>query len=146
MKVVVERPVRADAERLWGFVGRVADWADLLPTVDEVTIVDDGPTPHVGARYALRQPGLPRLVYEVTKYVPQEHFTWVASAPGVCTTGTHTITPARDGCLLTLTLGWTGTLSPLVALLFTTRTQRYVELEADTFTALAEGRRRSGDR
>jgi hypothetical protein len=142
MKVVVERPVRADAKRVWGFVGRVADWADLLPTVDDVSIVDGGPTPHVGARYALRQPGLPRLVYEVTEYVPQEQFIWVAAAPGVRTTGTHTISPTRHGCLLTLTLGWTGPLSPLVEVLFTTRTQRYVELEADAFTALAEGRRR----
>lgn len=143
--VVVERLVRADAERLWGFVGRVSDWADLLPTVNDVALVSGGPAPGVGARYALRQPGLPSLVYEVTQYVPRERFTWVAVAPGVRTTGTHTISPAHGGCRLTLTLEWTGPLRPLVEILFSTRTQRYVELEADTFTALAEGRRRPGE-
>jgi Polyketide cyclase / dehydrase and lipid transport len=146
MTVVVERPVRADAERLWGFVGRVADWADLLPTVDDVTVVNGGPVPHVGARYALRQPGLPRLVYEVTEWVPGERFTWVAAAPGVRTTGSHTISPVPGGCLLKLTLGWTGPLRPLVEMVFAARTQRYVELEADTFTALAEGPPRPDDR
>jgi hypothetical protein len=38
-----------------------------------------------------------------------------------------------------LTLRWTGPLPPLIELVFATRTRRYVELEADTFTALAEG-------
>ena len=64
MAVVVERSVVAVAARHWGFVGWVESWAYLLPTVDDVALVDGGPAPGVAARYAVRQPGLPRLVHE----------------------------------------------------------------------------------
>jgi uncharacterized protein YndB with AHSA1/START domain len=136
--ITIERQVAAHPARVWAVVGRVADWAELLPTVDRVEQVSAGGPPGVGSRYALTQPGLPRLVYEVTEWVPGDRFTWVAQALGVATTGTHEVVPVAEGSLLRLTLGWTGALSPLVRALFTTRTRRYVELEAATFAELAE--------
>lgn len=136
--ITTERQVGADPAQVWALVGRVADWAELLPTIDEVEQVSGGGPPAVGSRYAVRQPGLPRLVYEITEWVPQQRFTWVAEAPGVRTRGTHEVGPAAEGSVLRLTLGWTGPLSALVRPLFTRRTRRYVELEADTFAHLAE--------
>ena len=136
--ITVERPVRAGTDRLWGFVGRVADWAALLPTIEAIEPVPDVSSPAVGARYLVTQPGLPPMTYEITVWEPGRRFTWVAAAPGVRTTGTHEVTPAPDGSVLLLTLGWTGPLAPLVRLLLTRRTQRYVRLEAATFARLAE--------
>lgn len=136
--ITVERPVHADPTRLWGFVARVTEWAELLPTVDRVRPVVPGQPTAVGAGYAIKQPGLAELVYEVTEWVPGERFTWVARAPGVRTVATHAVGPAPEGSVLRLTLDWTGPAKPLVALLFTRRTQRYVRLEAETFARLAE--------
>jgi hypothetical protein len=136
--ITVERQVHADPAQVWGFVARVDDWAELLPTVDDVTPVTPGRAPAIGAGYALRQPGLPRLVYTITEWGPGRRFTWVATAPGVRTIGTHEVRPAADGALLRLTLGWTGPLRPVVEALFTRRTQRFVQLEAETFAHLAE--------
>jgi Polyketide cyclase / dehydrase and lipid transport len=137
--ITVERHVHADPARVWGFVGRVADWAELLPTIDEVAPEPGADPPAVGSRYAIRQPGLARLVYEVTEWVPGHRFTWVAVAGGVRTVATHAVSPAPEGSRLLLTVDWTGPLGWLVGLVFTRRTRRYVRLEAQTFAQLAEG-------
>lgn len=136
--IMVERQVRADPDLVWGFVRRVADWAELLPTIDDVVPVSGAVSPTVGSRYAIKQPGLARSIYEITEWVPGRRFTWVAGAVGIRTTATHEVDPAADGAVLRLTLRWTGPLWPLVQLLFTRRTRRYVQLEAETFARLAE--------
>lgn len=78
------------------------------------------------------------MVYEVKEWVPAERFTWVASFPGVRTVATHTVTATADGCVLKLGLAWEGPLSGVVTRLFTRRTNQYLQLEADTFTELAQ--------
>lgn len=135
--ITAERHVDADQERLWGVVSQVSRWAELLPTIDRVTAKSPGP-PGVGARFALKQPGLPVLVYEITEWKPGESFTWVSRAPGVRTVGTHAVAPASDGCTLKLGLQWEGPLRPVVQLLYGRRTHRFVQTEADVFAGLAE--------
>lgn len=141
--ITAERHVHTDPERLWGLVSQVSRWAELLPTVDEVTPRTSGESPSVGARYALKQPGLPVLVYEITDWRPCAAFTWVATSPGVRTVGTHQVGPAPDGCTLRLSLHWEGPLSFLVERLFGRRTDSFVQQEADTFAGLAEQLARS---
>jgi hypothetical protein len=141
--ITAERHVHTDSERLWGLVSQVSRWAELLPTVDDVTPKTGGESPSVGARYALKQPGLPVLVYEITDWRPGEAFTWVATSPGVRTVGTHEVGPAPEGCTLRLGLHWEGPLTPLVERLFGRRTEGFVQQEADTFAGLAEQLARS---
>lgn len=118
--ITVEQPVRAAPAAVWAYVSRLADWGELLPTVDRVTPLAAPGPPALGSRYAVEQPRLPRLVYEVTAWVPGERFTWVAAAAGVRTVGTHEVSPARDGTtVLRLGLGWEGPFRPVVGLLFT---------------------------
>ena len=136
--ITAERTVRADADRVWELMSRVGDWAELLPTVQRVSPRTVGGAPGVGARYALKQPGIPVLVYEVTAWDPGVGFTWVATSPGVRTIGTHTVTASPDGSVLRLTLGWAGPLARIVERLYASRTDRYVQQEADTFARLAE--------
>lgn len=138
------RQVHADPQLVWQFVGDVGRWAEHLPTVDRVRARTNG-EPRIGSRYALKQPGLPVLVYEITSWQPGTGFTWVAAAPGVRTIGTHEIDPTEGGCTLRLGLRWEGPLAPLVGRLFGRRTDGFVQREADTFTALAEGSNRSSD-
>ena len=136
--ITVERRVRAEPTRVWELVCDVARWAELLPTVESITAKDAGRAPEVGARYAVKQPGIPVLVYEVTAWEPGREFTWVARSPGARTVATHAVRPAPHGSALTLTLRWEGPLAPVVERLFGRRTNTYVQREADTFAGLAE--------
>lgn len=136
--IIAERHVRAPRERLWEFVGHVSRWDEFLPTVSSVVSKTGLAETGTGSRFALKQPGIPKMVYEVTEWVPGERFTWVASFPGVRTVATHTITATADGCVLKLGLAWEGPISGVVTRLFKQRTNRYVQIEADTFAGLAQ--------
>lgn len=140
MTIEVERRVAADTDRVWDLVGDVEHWDQILPTVRQVTRLGAGGPPGIGARYELRQPGLPRAVYEITEWVPGSHFTWVASSPGVRTTATHGIRVDRGETRLTLGVAWAGPLAGVVGLLLGSKSRRMVGLEADTFARLAQDR------
>ena len=136
--ITADRAVHADPDRLWGLISQVTRWAELLPTVQRVRGRVAGQAPAVGARYAIKQPGIPVLVYEISEWKPGEGFTWIASSPGVRTVGTHAAIPAPDGSTLRLSLRWEGPLAVVVERLFGRRTNTYVQREADTFARLAE--------
>ena len=136
--ITAERSVHTDPDRLWELISQVTRWAELLPTVERVTAKTAGHAPAVGARYAIKQPGIPVVVYEVTEWKPGEGFTWIATSPGVRTVGTHAAIPASAGSTLRLSLRWEGPLAVVVERLFGRRTNRYVHQEADTFAGLAE--------
>jgi hypothetical protein len=87
----VERRIDAGVDRVWELVGDVEHWDDLLPTMQQVTRLDGGGPVGEGARFEVRQPGLPKAVYEITDWEPGVGFTWVAAATGVRTTATHEI-------------------------------------------------------
>ncbi len=133
----VERQIDAGVDRVWNLVGDVERWDDLLPTMQQVTRLDgEGPV-GVGARFEVRQPGLPKAVYEITEWEPGVGFTWVAASMGVRTTASHEIRPRHGGTLLVLGIAWSGPLAGLVALLMGGKARRMVEQEAETFAQLS---------
>ena len=136
----VERQIDAGADRVWSLVGAVERWGNLLPTVQQITRLDEGSPVGTGARFEVRQPGLPKAVYEITKWEPRVGFTWVAAAAGVRTTATHEIRSHDGRTLLTLGIAWTGPLAGLVRLLMSTKARHMVEQEADTFAHLSSDR------
>jgi Polyketide cyclase / dehydrase and lipid transport len=128
----------AGPDRLWSVAGDVERWGDRLPTVDSVRPLGSGP-PGVGSRFEVRQPGLPKAVWEVTDWQPGRSFTWVSSSPGIRSTAVHTV-HAEDGggSRLDLSLDWSGPLAPLLNLLIGRKARGMVEVEAETFARLAE--------
>lgn len=95
-----------------------------------------------GSRARVKQPGMPRLVWEVTEYVPGKVFSWASKAPGVTTTGGHrlVVDPSGRGsggavpgdhATVTLTLDQEGFLAPVLWRLTGSRSRRYVQMEAD---------------
>lgn len=126
----------APAERLWSLASDVERWGERLPTVTSVTPLQAGPA-GVGTRYEVRQPGLPKAVYEITDWQPHS-FTWVTRSPGLAGTGAHTVRAEGSGSRIELTYDWSGPLAWLARRLLRTRGQRYVETEARTFARLAE--------
>jgi hypothetical protein len=127
----------ATPDRLWSIVSDVERWGDRLPTVDSVRPLGGGPT-GVGSRFEVRQPGLPKAVWEVTEWRPQARsFTWVSTGPGVRSTGVHTVHGDGAGSRLDLRLEWSGPLSRFVELLIGRKARGMVETEAETFTRLS---------
>jgi hypothetical protein len=137
MAIEESRTVEAEPARLWALVADLERWAELLPTVDAVRRLDGPGEIGVGSRFELRQPGLPRAVYEVREWAPGRSFTWIATAPGVTTVAVHAVTPLGSGSLLALRLEWRGPLAVPVRWLYGAKTARMVAQEADTFARLA---------
>jgi hypothetical protein len=109
--------------------------------VSEVERLDAGDF-GAGSRARVKQPGVPRLVWEVTEYVPGEVFIWASKAPGVTTTGGHRLVADQsdpgsggdvpgDRVTVTVTLDQEGFLAPVVWRLTGSRSRRYVQMEAD---------------
>ncbi len=126
----------APVHRLWAILSDVTAWPRHLDTFTSVTGLD-GDGLRVGARFAVRQPGLPAATYEVTSLEEGRAFTWTARTAGVTTQATHTITEHGDGSRLDLRIEWTGPLARPVALLLGRKTRALIAYEAATFARLA---------
>jgi hypothetical protein len=124
-------------DRLWRLASDVERWGERLPTVTSVTRLGGAGPVGVGDRFAMRQPGLPKAVWEVTEWVEGRRFTWVSTAPGVRSEAAHAVAADGDGARLELSLDWTGPLAPVLRLLVGRKAQRYVDTEAATFARLA---------
>jgi hypothetical protein len=92
----------------------------------------------VGSRYEVRQPGLPKAVWEVTDWRPGSSFTWVSTSPGIRSEAVHTVTADVEGSTLDLSLQWSGPLAWLLERLLGRKARGMVETEATTFARLAE--------
>jgi uncharacterized membrane protein len=123
--------IAASPELIWSTLSDVERWPDWTRSVTEVERLDDGAF-GVGSRARVKQPGMPRLVWEVTEYAPEEAFTWASKIPGVATTGAHRLGTGVDGSVtVTLTLDQEGPLAPVVWRLTGSRSRRYVQMEAE---------------
>ena len=127
----------APPDRLWSIASDVERWADRLPTVTSVRPLGSGPI-GVGSRFEVRQPGLPKAVWEVTDWQQEARsFTWVSRSPGIRTTATHRVDEDDGGSRLDLSLEWSGPLARVLELLIGRKARGMVETEAETFARLA---------
>ena len=125
-------------ERLWSLASDVERWGERLPTVDAVRPLGNGPT-GTGSRFEVRQPGLPRAVWEVTDWQPQgRSFTWVSTSPGIRSTAVHSVRDEGEGSTLVLSLEWSGPLARVLELVLGRKARGMVETEAETFARQAE--------
>lgn len=128
----------ASAEQLWEYLGDVERWGDHLPTFDSVRHIG-GPRPtDVGSRFEVRQPGLAKAVYEITRWDAGRGFTWVGRVSGVRTTGIHDIEPADGGSRIRLGIEWSGPLAWAIRPLMSSKARRMMQSEGRTIAALAE--------
>lgn len=132
-----ERTIGATPAQVWKHLGDLDNWAAMLPTIDEIARLTEGPTT-VGSRFRVNQPGLPAAEYAVTDWRPDAGFTWEARTAGLRTVAIHELEPTEGGTRLRVGIAWHGPLAWLIRLLFTRKAERYLAQEADTFTALAE--------
>lgn len=128
MEYTVSRDVDADATRVWTVIADVERMPEWTSTMRRVRIID-GDTLAVGTRVRVEQPWLPPATWQVTVLEPGRSYTWESPAPGLHSTGWHTVEPVGEG-RSRVTLGFRQT-GPLVVVgtLMGPLIRRYVDTE-----------------
>jgi hypothetical protein len=123
---------------VWQIFSDVERWPEWTESVTSL-VARDGTGLAVGKRFAIKQPGMSRLVWKVTEIDPGSSWTWVQRSPGVLVSARHWITPQPDGrTLVRQQLDQRGLLGALVGRLMIKKTKRFLEQEARGLKARSE--------
>ncbi len=132
--IEIDAPPRA----VWDVFSDVERWPEWTASVTSLT-GKDGPALAVGKRFAIKQPGLQKLVWQVTELEPGTSWTWVHRSPGVLVTARHYVTALPGGrTLVRQELDQRGVLGALVGKLTVRRTKRFLSMEAAGLKARSE--------
>ncbi len=134
--------IDAPASVVWDVFSDVERWPEWTPSVTRLVAVD-GPGLAVGKRFEIKQPRMPRLVWEVTEVLPGSSWTWVQRSPGGSAVARHDVVAAADNyTVVRQQIDQRGLVGALVGRLMRGMTKRYLELEAQGLKARSEQRRR----
>ena len=99
----------------------------------------DGPGIEVGKRFEIKQPRLPKLMWEVTEVDPGTSWTWRQRSFGGTTSATHRLIPQdSEHTVVQQQIDQRGPIGVVVGALMTRLTKRYLDLEAKGLKARAE--------
>jgi hypothetical protein len=122
--------IDASARCVWDVYTDVERWPDWTASVTRVVPLD-GPGIEVGKRFEIKQPRLPKLVWEVTQVDPRVSWTWRQRSPGGTTLGRHEVlSQDADRTLARQSIDQRGPIGVAVGLLMLRLTKRYLALEA----------------
>jgi uncharacterized membrane protein len=135
--------IDAPPQLVWDVFSDVERWPEWTASVTSL-VGRDGPDLAVGKRFAIKQPGMQKLVWRVTEIDPGSSWTWVQRSPGVLVTARHDVIARPGGrTLVRQQLDQRGVLGSLVGRLMVKKTKRFLELEAHGLKACAEQRSRA---
>jgi uncharacterized membrane protein len=130
--------IDAPPQLVWDVFSDVERWPEWTASVTSLVGLD-GPAPAVGRRFAIKQPGMQKLVWKVTEIDPGSSWTWVQRSPGVLVTARHHVSAQPGGrTLVRQELDQRGVLGALVGRLMVKKTKRFLELEAQGLKARSE--------
>lgn len=138
--MLTEDSIEIDAppQLVWDVFSEVERWPEWTASVTSL-VGRDGPALAVGRRFAIKQPGMAKLVWKVTELDRGSSWTWVQRSPGVSVSARHDVTALPGGrTLLRQQLDQRGVLGALVGRLMTKKTKRFLELEAQGLKARSE--------
>ena len=134
--------IAAPASLVWDVFSDVERWPEWTASVTRLVALD-GPGLAVGKRFEIKQPRMPKLVWEVTEVHPGAGWTWVQRSPGGSTVARHDVVAQAGGhTLVRQQLDQRGAVGALVGRLMHGTTKRYLELEAQGLRARSEQRNR----
>ncbi len=130
--------IDAPPQLVWDVFSDVERWPEWTASVTSLVGLD-GPALAVGRRFAIKQPGMQKLIWKVTEIDSGSSWTWVQRSPGVLVTARHDVT-AQSGSrtLVRQQLDQRGVLGALVGRLMVKKTKRFLELEAQGLKARSE--------
>ena len=138
MKTQATVNISAPADRVWAVFTDVQQWPSWTPSVTSVEALD-GPAIEVGHRFRIKQPWLPRLIWQVTEVDAPRSWTWAVRSVGATTSATHEVVPRRPSeCVVTQTIKQGGGLGVLAGLLTRRLTRRYLTLEGNGLKTASE--------
>ncbi len=130
--------IAAPPELVWDVFSDVQRWPEWTASVTSL-VGQDGPALAVGRRFAIKQPGMQKLVWQVTEIDPGSSWTWVQRSPGVLVSARHYVVgQPGGGTLVRQELDQRGALGALVGRLMVKKTKRFLELEAQGLKARSE--------
>ena len=130
--------IAAPPQLVWDVFSDVERWSEWTDSVTSLTGLD-GPALAVGKRFAIKQPGMQKLVWKVTEIDPGTSWTWAHRSPGVLVTARHWVIAKPGGrTLVRQQLDQRGALGALVGRLMVKKTKRFLELEARGLKARSE--------
>lgn len=130
--------IDAPPQLVWEVFSDVEHWPEWTASVTSL-VGQDGPALAVGRRFAIKQPGMQKLVWQVTEIEPGTSWTWVQRSPGSLVTARHYVDAQRGGrTLVRQQLDQRGPLGALVGRLMVKKTKRFLQLEAQGLKARSE--------
>ena len=130
--------IDAPAQLVWEVFSDVERWPEWTASVTSL-IGLDGPALAVGRRFAIKQPGMQKLVWRATEIDPGSSWTWVQRSPGVLVSARHDVIARPGGrTLVRQQLDQRGVLGAFVGRLMVKKTKRFLELEARGLKARSE--------
>jgi uncharacterized membrane protein len=130
--------IDAPAQLVWEVFTDAERWPEWTASVTSLVALD-GPGLAVGKRFAIKQPRMPKLVWEVTEIAPGSSWTWVQRSPGALVSARHEVIAQPGGrALVHQRLDQRGVLGALVGRLMVKKTRRFLALEAQGLKARSE--------
>lgn len=130
--------IDAPAQLVWQVFSDVERWPEWTPSVTSL-VARDGTGLAVGKRFAIKQPGMSKLVWKVTEIDSGESWTWTQRSLGVLVTARHWVIPQPAGrTLVRQQLDQRGVLGALIGRLMIKKTRRFLEQEAQGLKARSE--------
>lgn len=130
--------IDAPPQLVWDVFSDVEHWPEWTSSVTSLVGLD-APVLAVGRRFAIKQPGMQKLVWAVTEIEAGSSWTWVQRAPGSLVTARHDVIAAPGGhTLVRQQLDQRGVLGALVGRLMVKKTRRFLQLEAQGLKARSE--------
>jgi uncharacterized protein YndB with AHSA1/START domain len=134
--------IGAAAPIVWDVFTDVEQWPSWTSSVTELVALD-GPGIEIGKRFQIKQPRMPKLVWEVTDVDPGASWTWRVKSLGSTTLATHELVEQGDGkTLVRQRIDQRGPIGSTVGALMRGMTKRYLELEGQGLKTRSEERRR----
>jgi len=130
--------IDAPASRVWDVFSDVERWPEWTASMTRLVALD-GPGLAVGKRFEIKQPRLPKLIWEVTELSPGASWTWVSRSPGATTFARHEVIADGEGrTVVRQEVDQRGVVGALVGWLMVRTTKRYLELEGQGLKARSE--------
>ena len=124
ISVVIDAPI----ETVWAVFSEVERWPTWAASFTSVELIDG--SLRLGAKARIRQPRLPTVVWEVTRWEPGRSWTWTVRSPGARTEASHVLTRTGERTTAEQSITWSGPLGRVAALVYRGLTRRYLAIEA----------------
>jgi uncharacterized membrane protein len=132
--------IAAPAALVWDVFSDVARWPEWTASIERVEPLD-GASLALGRRFAIKQPRLPNLVWQVDQLATGASWSWRQAGPGATSYAVHEVV-ALDArrTLVRQRFEQRGPIGALLGRLFAGMTRRYLRMEADGLKAACEAR------